>query len=128
MTYAEEMDLILPYYPVPVRKIQAFRMWGRILTIQGNFMEALKRLQEGFAIAVHYNIPFRAADCCNQISGILCENINKPFITKKLLEDGINACQFSINYYQKLNYKKHKYLNDSYLKLETLQSALKNVF
>lgn len=128
VTYAEEMDLILPYYPVPVRKIQAFRMWGRILTIQGNFMEALKRLQEGFAIAVHYNIPFRAADCCNQISGILCENINKPFITKKLLEDGINACQFSINYYQKLNYKKHKYLNDSYLKLETLQSALKNVF
>lgn len=127
VAFAEEMDLILPKYPVPVRKIQAFRMWARILTIQGNFLEAINRLQEGFSIAVHYNILFRAADCCNQISGILCENINKPFITKKLLEDGINACQFSINYYKKLNQKEHRYLNDSYLKLEQLQSALKNI-
>lgn len=126
VAFAGEMDLILPKYPVPVRRIQSFRMWARILTIQGNFLEAINRLQEGYAIAVHYNIPFRAADCCNQISGILCENINKPFITKKLLEDGINACQFSINYYQKLNHKEHRYLNDSYLKLEQLQTALKN--
>ena len=128
VTYAEEMDSILPQYPVPVRKIQACRMWARVLTIKGEFLEAINRLQEGFSIAEHYNIPFRAADCCNQISGILCENINKPFITKSLLEVGIKSCQYSIDYYKKLNQKEHRYLNDSYLKLNRLQSALKNLF
>lgn len=128
VTFAEEMDSILPKYPVPVRRIQAFRMWARILAIQGNILEAINRLQEGFSIAVHYGIPFRAADCCNQISGILCENINKPFITKELLEDGIKACQYSIDYYQKLNNKEHRYLSDSCVKLERLQCALKNIF
>lgn len=128
VTYAEEMDTILPKYPVPVRRIQAQRMWARVLTIKGEFFEAIDRLQKGFSIAEHYNIPFRAADCCNQISGILCENINKPFITKELLETGIKSCQYSIDYYKKLNQKEHRYLNDSYLKMEQLQTALKNIF
>ncbi|MEY8389963.1 NACHT domain-containing protein [Lachnospiraceae bacterium] len=123
--FALEMDSILPKYPVPVRKIQACRMWARILTIQGDFLEAIERLQEGFSIAVYYNIPFRAADCCNQISGILCDNINKEFVTQKLLTEGIKACQYSIDYYKKLNQTDHRYLNDSYKKLERLQTALK---
>lgn len=128
VAYAEEMDTILPKYPTPVRRIQAFRMWARVLTIKGEFLEAIDRLQKGFSIAEHYSIPFRAADCCNQISGILCENINKPFITKELLETGIKSCQYSINYYKKLNQKEHRYLNDSCIKMERLQHALKNMF
>ncbi|MBD5513724.1 MAG: tetratricopeptide repeat protein [Lachnospiraceae bacterium] len=125
MVFAKEMDSILPKYPVPVRKIQACRMWARILAMQGEILEAIKRLQEGFSIAVHYNIPFRAADCCNQISGILCDNINKEFITQDLLKEGIKACQYSIDYYTQLNQEEHEYLNDSYQKLNRLQSALK---
>lgn len=123
--FAVEMDSILPKYPVPVRKIQACRMWARILAIQGEFLKAIERLQEGFSIAVHYNIPFRAADCCNQISGIICDNMNKELITQELLIKGINACQYSIDYYKQLNQTDHRYLNDSYKKLEQLQSALK---
>lgn len=125
--FAEEMDIILPKYPVPVRRIQKFRMWARILTLQGKSLEAIECLRQGFEIAVHYNIPFRAADCCNQISGILCNNLNSSFITAEILEKGIKACKYSINYYTQLHQDEHMYLNDSRQKLERLQTALNNM-
>lgn len=126
--YVEEMDIILPKYPVPVRRIQRFRMWARILVLQGKVLDAIKFLRQGFEIAVHYNIPFRAADCCNQISGILCDNLNADFITAELLNEGIKACQYSINYYMQLRQSEHMYLSDSQQKLKKLQEALDNIF
>lgn len=125
--FAEEMDIILPKYPVPVRQIQKFRMWARILTLQGKSLEAIEYLRQGFKIAVQYNIPFRAADCCNQISGILCDNLNSSFITAELLAEGIKACKYSIDYYIQLQHGEHMYLNDSQQKLERLQTALNNM-
>lgn len=125
--FAEELDIILPKYPVPVRRIQKFRMWARILTLQGKVLEAIEFLNQGFEIAVYYNIPFRAADCCNQISGILCDNLNSNFITVELLEEGVKACQYSINYYTQLQRSEHMYLNDSQQKLQKLQKALNNM-
>ena len=125
--FAEEMDNILPKYPVPVRKIQKFRMWARIFTLQGKKLEAIEYLRQGFEIAVHYNIQFRAADCCNQISGILCDSLNSSFITAEILEEGIKACKYSIDYYTQLQDDEHMYLNDSRQKLETLQRVLNNM-
>ena len=126
--YAKEMDDILPKYPVPVRKIQRFRMWARVFTLQGKLIEAIEYLRKGFDIAVHYNIPFRAADCCNQISGILCENLNSNLITQDLINEGIQACQYSIDYYQQLQQSEHVYLNDARQKLKKLQNASENIF
>lgn len=125
--FAEEMDAILPKYPVPVRRIQKFRMWARVLTLQGKVIEAIECLHQGFEIAVHYNIPFRAADCCNQISGIICDNLNSNFITVELLEEGIKACRFSNNYYMQIQQSEHMYLNDSQQKLKKLENALNNM-
>lgn len=125
--YAEEMDNILPKYPVPVKKIQRFRMWARILTLQGESLEAIECLRQGFEIAVRYNIPFRAADCCNQISGILCDNLNSSFISAEILEEGIKACKYSIDYYTQLQQDEHMYLKDSKQKLERIQTALDNM-
>ncbi len=125
--FAEEMDSILPKYPVPVRRIQKFRMWARILTLQGKSLEAIENLRQGFEIAVYYNIPFRAADCCNQIAGILCDNLNSSFITADILKEGIKACEYSIDYYMQLQRSEHMYLNDSQQKLERLTTALNNI-
>lgn len=127
VNYVEEMDTLLPKYPVPIRQIQSCRMWARVLTLQGEPLEAINRLKHGFQIATHYNIPFRAADCCNQISGILCDNINNDFITRKLVEEGIEACQYSINYYSQLQQDEHMYLSDSRKKLKKLKQALENI-
>lgn len=125
--YAEEMDEILPKYAVPVRRIQRHRMWARILTLQGEPVKAIQNLREGFRIAVHYGIPFRAADCCNQISGIVCDNLNKPFLDANLLHEGITACQYSIEYYKQLGSNEHRYLNDTQIKLSILEKALQNL-
>ena len=127
IAYAEEMDIILPKYPVPIRRIQSCRMWARVLTLQGEALEAIKKLREGFQIARHYNIPFRAADCCNQISGIICDNINSNLITRELLIEGIEACQYSISYYTELQQSEHVYLADSRKKLKILQHALEDM-
>lgn len=127
VTYAEKMDVLLPKYPVPVRRIQSCRMWARVLTLQGKPLDAIERLREGFQIACCYNIPFRAADCCNQISGILCDNLNSNYISREMLMEGIEACQYSIDYYAKLQQNEHTYLLDSRKKLEILQNALKNM-
>ncbi|MCH5262838.1 MAG: NACHT domain-containing protein [Lachnospiraceae bacterium] len=127
VSYAKEMDAFLPKYPVPVRKIQSCRMWARVLTLQGKPLEALDKLREGFQIASRYHIPFRAADCCNQISGILCDNLNGDFITREILKEGIEACHYSINYYMQLKQCEHVYLADSRKKLEILHHALENM-
>lgn len=125
--FAKEMDAILPKYSVPVRRIQKFRMWARILTLQGKSFEAIEYLYQGYELAVHYNIPFRAADCCNQISGLLCDNLNSSFITSEILEKGIEACKYSIDYYTQLQHGEHMYLNDSQQKLAMLEAALNNM-
>lgn len=126
VNYVEEMDAILPKYPIPVRRIQSCRMWARVLTLQGKTLEAIDKLRAGFQIAIQYNIPFRAADCCNQISGILCDNLNNESITREIIVEGIEACQYSINYYLQLQQNDHIYLSNTRKKMEILNQALQN--
>lgn len=123
--WAKKMDQLLPRYPVPVERIQCHRMWARVLVLERDFAKALEHLEQGFSIAVDYNIPFRAADCCNQITGMICDIVNDHiFVTKDVLDKGLYYGDYAIQYYKKLNNHNHRYLQDSLAKYERIQVAM----
>lgn len=122
--WIQKMEQLLPRYPVPVERIQCHRMWARVLVLERDFLKALEHLERGFSIAVDYNIPFRAADCCNQITGMICDTLNEHISpTKEMLSKGLYYGDYAIQYYKKLNNHNHRYLQDSLAKYEQIQAA-----
>ena len=120
-----KMDQLLPRYSVPVERIQCHRMWARVLVLERDFSKALEHLERGFSIAVDYNIPFRAADCCNQITGMICDVVNEHIsVTKEVLDKGLYYGDYAIQYYKKLNNHNHRYLQDALAKYERIQAAI----
>lgn len=108
--YVEIMKEDLAKYPVPVRLIQACRMEARISALkEDKFVYTLSLLRKGKDIALKYNIPFRVADCCNQIASLVCSNLDKN-ISKSIIDEAIQCTEYSINYYRTLNIPNHKYL------------------
>lgn len=126
--WVEKMDKLIPRYHVPVERIQRHRMWARVLVLERKFEEAIKHLERGFEIAVNYNIPFRATDCCNQITGIICDAIDiQSFSTEEMLEKGLYYGTYAINYYKQLNNSNHRYLQDSLVKYQRIEEARRHL-
>ena len=99
-------------------------MWARVLVLERKFEQAIEHLERGFAIAVNYNIPFRATDCCNQITGIICDALStKLFSTEEMLKKGLYYGDYAINYYKQLNKSNHRYLQDSLEKYQRIEEA-----
>lgn len=126
--YVELLEEYTPKYPVPVRQIQLCRMKSRYLELKEEFNETISLLNKGFSIALQYNIPFRAADCCNQITSILCKQIqNENFINIPVLQDGCKYIEYSINYYKTLHFDTHTYLQHAYSKQEIIHKKLEEL-
>lgn len=124
VSWVERMDKLLPRYHVPVERIQRHRMWARVLVLERKFEQAIEHLERGFEIAVNYNIPFRAADCCGQITGIICDTLNaEPFCTEEMLNKGAYYVGYAIDYYKQLNKSNHRYLQDSLEKYQRIEEA-----
>lgn len=122
--WVERMDQLIPHYYVPVERIQRHRMWARVLVLERKFEQAIEHLERGFVIAVNYNIPFRATDCCNQITGIICDALStKSFSTEEMLKKGLYYGDYAINYYKQLNKSNHRYLQDSLEKYQRIEEA-----
>jgi len=123
-SWVKKIDELIPRYHVPVERIQRHRMWARVLVLERKFDQAIEHLERGFEIAVNYNIPFRATDCCNQITGIICEIIGlESFATNEILEKGLYYGSYAINYYKQLNRSDHRYLQDSLTKYKRIEEA-----
>ena len=123
-SWVKKIDKLIPRYYVPVERIQRHRMWARVLVLERRFTQAIEHLEHGFEIAVNYNIPFRATDCCNQITGIICDMIVlESFSTKEILEKGLHYGRYAIDYYKKLNRSDHRYLQDSLKKYRRIEEA-----
>lgn len=124
--WVEKMDSLIPRYHVPVGRIQLHRMWARVLVLDCEFEQAIEHLEQGFRIAVDFNIPFRATDCCNQITGIMCDAISRniePMLTKEKLEKCLYYGDYAINYYTQLNQSTHRYFQDAKEKYSRIKQA-----
>ncbi len=117
------MDALLPRYCVPVTRIQRHRMWARVLVLKNDLNGAYEHLKRGFDIAKEFHIPFRAADCCNQITGMMRDALkDTSFSTDQNLLEALSYGQYSITYYQQLKTSNHHYLEHAVAK----QTALMN--
>lgn len=124
VSWVEKMDKLIPRYHVPVERIQRHRMWARVLVLERKFKQAIEHLERGFEIAVNYNIPFRATDCCCQITGIICDALSvKSFSTEEMLRKGLFYGKYAINYYRELKKPNHRYLQDSVAKYQRIEEA-----
>lgn len=122
LKWGDIMDNEIEKYPIPLRKIQCYRMWGRIYEIKNELDEALQILISGFDLAISHNIVYRAVDCCNQITGIICRNINNSlFINDNRIQQGLLYGKYAIDYYSKLNQEEHRYLRDAIQKYEIIK-------
>lgn len=128
VVWVERMDALVPRYHVPVARIQRHRMWARVLVLEREFEKAIEHLERGFQIAVDFNIPFRATDCCNQITGIICDILSVESLPQKeVLETGLRYGEYAINYYTQLNQSNHRYLQDSQEKYGRIEQAWKKL-
>lgn len=124
VSWVERMDDLIPRYHVPVERIQRHRMWARVLVLESKFEQAIAHLERGFQIATDFNIPFRATDCCNQITGIICDALNiKSLLKEETLKKGLRYGEYAIDYYTQLNQANHRYLQDSQEKYRRIQQA-----
>lgn len=124
ISWVERMDALIPRYHVPVVRIQRHRMWARVLVLESKFEQAIEHLERGFQIAVDFNIPFRATDCCNQITGTICSALNiESILTREMLDRGLRYGEYAINYYEQLKQSNHRYLQDSKEKYQRIQRA-----
>lgn len=124
VSWVERMDALIPRYHVPVERIQRHRMWARVLVLESKFEQAIEHLERGFQIAVDFNIPFRATDCCNQITGIICSALNiESMFTRELLDKGLRYGEYAIKYYEQLKQSDHRYLRDSQEKYQRIRQA-----
>lgn len=121
VSWGEKLDLYIVRCDVPVERIQRHRMWARILTLSCRFDEAIEHLEKGYAIANKYGITFRAADCCNQTTGIICDMIKRNIsIPKEILKKGRKCSDYAISYYKSLNNPSHRYLKDALYKQQLI--------
>lgn len=124
VNWVKKMDADLPRYHTPVMRIQCHRMRARVLVLERRFDETIDELEHGFAVAVDYHIPFRAADCANQITGTLCDALSiQSFATEEMLDKGLSYSQYSIDYYRRLNKSDHRYLQDAQQKYQRILAA-----
>ena len=125
--WGEKLDKYIPRCDVPVERIQRLRMWARIYVLSCNFEKAIKVLEKGYKIATDYNIPFRASDCCNQITGIVCDMIDRKFdISVNILEKAVYYGNYAMNYYKSLNNPEHRYLKDTIIKINKIKNYIAN--
>lgn len=108
--YLKEMEESLYKYPVPLRKIQYYRMKARIQLMEKKPSESLDSLRTGFKLSKKYNIPYRACDCCRKFINIVLEW--QPD-NKALLNEGVVYADYTINYYTSLYMEKHLYLQET---------------
>lgn len=126
--YVREMKSIIDKYPVPVRRIQALRMEARITALyKDKLTYTVEILKKGKEIAVEYNIPFRAADCCNQLSSLVIEHIDDHQLNIALITDALACLEYSINYYTSLNNPNHKYLKHELKKRKILSDYYQKI-
>lgn len=124
--WGNKIDEILPRFNVPVARVDRLKLWARIDVLSCDFEGALRRLEDGFSIAIKYNIPFRASDCCNIITGVICDMIDRHLeISQIIIDKGLFYGNYSIEYYQKLNNPNHRYLKDSIIKVDKISSYKK---
>lgn len=124
VNWVEKMDVDLPRYHTPVMRIQCHRMRARVLVLERKFDETIDELERGFAVATDYHIPFRAADCANQITGTLCDALSiRSFATEEMLNKGLSYGQYAIDYYRQLNKSDHRYLQDAQQKYQRILAA-----
>lgn len=122
--WVKKMGKVIGRYPVPVERIQYERMQARVLALKGKLKEAIGCLEKGFEIAIEYNIPFRATDCCNQITGIISSNLDNPvFLSKEILQKGMDYGDYAIRYYENLDNPEHRYLQDSIYKYHLIKNS-----
>lgn len=112
--YLREMEVTLPKYPVPLRQIQYYRMKARVQLADLNYLESLSSLRQGYELAIKYNIPYRACDCCRKFANIVLKHISYD---KELIKEALIYIDFTIEYYKTLHQKNHVYLQES-LKLQ----------
>ncbi len=124
--WGNKIDEILPRFNVPVARVDRFKLWARINVLSCDFEGALKNLEDGFSIAIQYNIPFRASDCCNIITGVICDMMERHIdIPQEIIDKGLYYGNYSIEYYKKLNNPNHRYLQDSIVKVNRISSYKK---
>lgn len=125
--WAKKIDDVIPRYRLPVPRIQRHRMWARVQVLERDYAKAIGHLEKGFTIAVDYNIPFRATDCCNQITGLICDMIGQGVpLTQEILDKGLTYGTYAIDYYKQLNRSNHRYLQDALAKYEKILGAQQN--
>lgn len=128
VSWGKKLDLYITKCDVPVERIQYHRMWARILTLSCKFEEAINHLEKGYAIADKYGIIFRAADCCSQTTGIICDMINQNIsIPKNILKKGKKCSDYAISYYKSLNNPNHRYLKNALYKQQLINDYYNNL-
>ena len=96
-------------------------MWARVFILKCELEDAYHCLKEGFEIGQRFSLPFYSTDCCNLITGMMCDSIhNTAFATDQNLLDAIRYGNYAISYYRKLGIENHRYLHDSVEKQEKL--------
>ena len=115
--YITEMEKILKKYPVPLRRIQYYRMLARVQILEKNYEKALNSLREGYQLSIKYNIPYRACDCCRKFAQIILEH-NRSDIS--LLQEAQRYIAYAISYYKSLNATDHLY----FLEAQKLQKNI----
>lgn len=119
--WAKKIDDVLPRYQVPRMQILRNLMWARVFILKCELEDAYHCLKEGFEIGQRFSLPFYSTDCCNLITGMMCDSIhNTAFATDQNLLDAIRYGNYAISYYRKLGIENHRYLHDSVEKQEKL--------
>lgn len=112
--WVEQIDAILPRYQVPRMKILRELMWARVFILKCELENAYRCLKSGFEIGCRFSLPFYSTDCCNLITGMMCDAIHDAaFATDQNLLDAIRYGSYAISYYQQLGTESHRYLRDS---------------
>lgn len=111
------MEKTLKKYPVPLRRIQYYRMLARVQILEKNYEKALNSLREGYQLSIKYNIPYRACDCCRKFAQIILEH-NRSDIS--LLREAQRYIAYAISYYESLNATDHLY----FLEAQKLQKNI----
>lgn len=119
--WVEKIDVILPRYQVPRMQILRNLMRARVSILKCEWEDAYRWLKEGFDIGQRFNLPFYSTDCCNLITGMMCDAIHDTaFATDQNLLDAIHYGSYAISYYQQLESESHRYLHDSIEKQDKL--------
>jgi len=119
--WAKQIDGILPRYKVPRMQILRNLMWARVFILKCDLKMAFCYLKEGFEIGQRFCLPFYSTDCCNLITGMICDAIhNGNLVTDRDLLDAIRYGEYAISYYKQLGSEDHRYLRDSIEKQDKL--------